>query len=289
MRMTLVIFGLFFCIISKSQTTDTVSLYFDLDERKSFDHKAIEAYLEDHKNVKVIKIIGYSDQLGSESYNQMLSKDRATAVAAYLLSWPKMSINSSDIIGGGVLKSAEIDAIKGDSKNRRVDAILQPQMEPQATPIKQKPIMVTKEISPPIVPIYEDPALPVLEIDTTGETNIILEGVGFIPGRHYPTPESRPQLERLLLTMKTYPSLVIEVQGFICCDYTQFDGMDSDTETPNLSENRAKFIYDFLVREGIDEARVSYIGYGSSRPKVFPELTEEDKQANRRVELKVVR
>ena len=65
--------------------------------------------------------------------------------------------------------------------------------------------------------------------------------------------------------------------------------MDNDTQTMNLSENRAKLIYDFLVREGIDGNRLQYKGYGSSRPKIYPETTDEDKQANRRVEIKVLK
>jgi len=33
---------------------------------------------------------------------------------------------------------------------------------------------------------------------------------------------------------------------------------------------------------------MTYVGLGSTQPKVFPEKTEEDQQANRRVEIKIL-
>ena len=127
----------------------------------------------------------------------------------------------------------------------------------------------------------------VIEIGTN-DTNIILEGVNFIGGQHYPLPESRPAIEKLLRTMRKYPDLKIEIQGYICCEYDQYDGLDFHTQTMNLSENRAKYLYDYLIDADIRASRLSYKGYGSSKPLVFPEVTEEERIKNRRVEIKVL-
>jgi outer membrane protein OmpA-like peptidoglycan-associated protein len=51
-----------------------------------------------------------------------------------------------------------------------------------------------------------------------------------------------------------------------------------------VSEARAKAIYDYLVQKGIDAKRLRYRGMGNYFPKVNPEITEEDRIANRRVE-----
>lgn len=288
MRLLLFSFSMFSGLFVNGQAYDTVSVYFELDEPQHFEESVLTSFIQSNEDASITKVIGYTDQLGNETYNQRLSKERATSVAAFLLSQPNMSIYSNDIIGGGVIPGLIGDPKEGNPKNRRVDVVFK-----RTTALAKPELPVKTTIQPQRVedsPASLDPtALSALDIDTTKEANIILEGVGFIPGRHYPLPESRPQLERLLLTMKKYPTLKIEIQGFICCDYTQFDGMDSDTETLNLSENRAKFIYDFLLREGIDAERISYKGYGSSRPKVFPEWTEEDKQINRRVEIRVIK
>jgi outer membrane protein OmpA-like peptidoglycan-associated protein len=64
--------------------------------------------------------------------------------------------------------------------------------------------------------------------------------------------------------------------------------MDTDTHEKKLSLNRARTVYNFLVKNGIDPERLTYKGYGRSHPKISPEMTEADEQANRRVEIKIL-
>ena len=66
------------------------------------------------------------------------------------------------------------------------------------------------------------------------------------------------------------------------------EGLDIDTNRRDLSVARAKNIYEYLIHKGIDESRLHYRGFGSSRKLVVPEITEEDKTQNRRVEIMVV-
>jgi outer membrane protein OmpA-like peptidoglycan-associated protein len=50
----------------------------------------------------------------------------------------------------------------------------------------------------------------------------------------------------------------------------------------------AKYVYTFLASHGIDSSRLSYKGFGASR-KIFPlELDEEQKEKDRRVEIKIL-
>ncbi|NBN99108.1 MAG: OmpA family protein, partial [Flavobacteriia bacterium] len=53
------------------------------------------------------------------------------------------------------------------------------------------------------------------------------------------------------------------------------------------SKNRAKKVVEFLIDSGIEPRRLSAVGLGNSAP-VFPNpQTEEEKEANRRVEIKI--
>jgi len=56
-----------------------------------------------------------------------------------------------------------------------------------------------------------------------------------------------------------------------------------------LSQARANAVKDWLVSHGcISPDRIKAIGYGETRPEVYPERTPEDYQRNRRVVIKFV-
>ena len=71
----------------------------------------------------------------------------------------------------------------------------------------------------------------------------------------------------------------------------QIDGHTDNEGTEDynleLSENRAKAVMDYLVSKGVDEARLTYKGYGFSMPKAS-NRTEEGKAINRRVEFTIL-
>jgi len=56
----------------------------------------------------------------------------------------------------------------------------------------------------------------------------------------------------------------------------------------NLSEARAKYIYDLLIYDGISAERLSYEGFARQNPLYPEEKTEEEKAANRRVEIRII-
>jgi outer membrane protein OmpA-like peptidoglycan-associated protein len=122
-----------------------------------------------------------------------------------------------------------------------------------------------------------------------GKGNIVLSGLTFFPGRHYPTEESLPVLDTLLATMIQHPELNISIEGHICCvKKNTYDGLDIDTGEFNLSEKRAEYVYNFLLQNGIDADRMAYIGFGARKRVVKKEKTAEDEERNRRVEIRVV-
>ena len=116
------------------------------------------------------------------------------------------------------------------------------------------------------------------------DKGIIIKNLEFIPGRHFITDDSKPELIKLLNVLKERPTLKIDIHGHVCCTTKSMDGFDIDTERNNLSKTRAKFVYDYLVEEGIEEDRLSYRGFGGTQP-AYPETNDENRQKNRRVEI----
>jgi outer membrane protein OmpA-like peptidoglycan-associated protein len=261
-----------------AQEQDTIRVFFDTDVDETFNPAVLDAFWADRKNdeseIQAVRVIGHADVRGSSAYNEALAQRRAEAVANYIrttLNGPSPEEVASRGEEDGVQTKA--DAVL--AKQRRVDVVvtwLDPM--PSLEPIVEEPLV-------------ESPEEDVIEIDTISKDNVVLEGLSFIPGRHYPTPQSMPILFKLVNTMKKYDELEIEIQGHICCSYDAEDGMDNDTGEPFLSRNRAEFVYEFLIESGIDSDRMSYKGLGSTQPKVYPEETDADRQANRRVEIKV--
>ena len=94
------------------------------------------------------------------------------------------------------------------------------------------------------------------------------------------TNASRPKMFELLSVLRLNPKLKIEIQGNLCCQ---------PVDRLNLSTERAKAIYNFLVYYKVDKNRLSYKGFGSSNPIfALPEKSEEERAANRRVEILIL-
>jgi outer membrane protein OmpA-like peptidoglycan-associated protein len=92
-------------------------------------------------------------------------------------------------------------------------------------------------------------------------------------------PESKSELNKLAEFLKKNPTIKGELGGHT-------DNTGDKKKNQLLSQNRAKSVLDYLVTAGIDKTRLSFKGYGDTKPK-FPNDTPEHKAANRRTEFKV--
>ncbi len=206
-----------------------------------------------------IKVLGYADCRGDVNYNQTLSLARAKFVSAGLVKLGVVDENFPiEIVGAGELPCLLVGK-QGDPENRRVEVVMTYVVESNEG-------------------MAEIPA----EIVETGKVELV--DVNFHPGRHILLDESYVPLDRFYEFLKSHPAFKIELQGHICCQPFPGDGMDNDTGIENLSEARAKAIYDYLIQRGIDASRLRYKGMGNYFPKINPELSESDRIANRRVE-----
>lgn len=83
----------------------------------------------------------------------------------------------------------------------------------------------------------------------------------------------RYMMEDLVKFLNTYEDFHIHIRGHVCCGPAE-----------RVSTKRAKTVYKFLLQAGIDKERMSFKGYSDEIPAVWPEKTEEDAAANRRVD-----
>ena len=106
---------------------------------------------------------------------------------------------------------------------------------------------------------------------------IVLNNVYFEQSSFIMQRESYPELDKVVLMLKTNPQTKIEIGGYT-------DNIGEQRLNLALSENRAKVILNYFVSKGIDENRLLYKGYGGSK-SVAPNDSEENKKKNRRVEI----
>jgi outer membrane protein OmpA-like peptidoglycan-associated protein len=247
----------------------------------------IDSVIRKYK-IKQIFIKAYCDSFGSNEYNDALSLKRANAVKQYLVSQnmdarimdiqafgKRFSENNNESAKARALnRRAEITFIADDYPLNKVDSV------PESIALPNDSFADSDTLT------NDTSAFSINNIEV-GKT-FVLENLNFYGGRHVLLPKSHPILKRLLNTLQANPTLAIEIQGHICCIQSGEDGRDIDTYTSNLSVNRARAIYDYLVKNGIDPSRLSYKGFGS-RYKLVREITEADRSTNRRVEIKVLK
>lgn len=87
-------------------------------------------------------------------------------------------------------------------------------------------------------------------------------------------PACRGHLFMLYDTLQKNPHLTAHIRGHVCCG-----------NKVSLSRRRARTVYRYLIKNGIERDRLSYAGYGNQKPLVFPERTAVDRGANRRVDV----
>lgn len=111
--------------------------------------------------------------------------------------------------------------------------------------------------------------------------NVRLENIFFDTNKADLKPESSAELNKLLKVLNENPTMQIEVHG-----HTDDIGKDADNQI--LSQKRAEAVMNFLVSNSIQNSRIKAIGFGKNKP-VLPNTSEENRQFNRRIEIKVLK
>lgn len=127
------------------------------------------------------------------------------------------------------------------------------------------------------------PLVTILQPATVG-SKMMVDDLYFIGNETNLLKESFPALPRLLLFMRSSPDLQIEIAGHV---NKPGEPQGPGTWSFELAHNRAKTIYDFLVKFGIPPGRMTFKGY-SNFEMINPEAkTEKAMRPNRRVEIRI--
>ena len=127
---------------------------------------------------------------------------------------------------------------------------------------------------------FIDPVIQAENLLTLGDT-VTLPGIFFHTASDALVESSLAELDRLAEALKHHPRLRLEVGGHT-------DAIGSDEANMELSERRAKAVYNYLILCGIDPSRLTYRGYGETRP-IADNETPEGRAANRRTTLTPLR
>jgi len=110
--------------------------------------------------------------------------------------------------------------------------------------------------------------------------SIVLKNIFFDFNKSTLRNASENEIQQLVKLLNDVPTMKIEISGHT-------DNKGSDDYNKNLSNLRAKAVYDRLISLGIEAVRLTFVGFGEEKPIASNE-TEEGRQLNRRTEFKVL-
>lgn len=217
-----------------------------------------------NKELYDVHIKGYTNSIGSETYNLELSRRRAENVKAKLR---RFTIIATTGLG-------ELDS--EDANHRRVDILIH---------LKKDHIPIAGEIiEEPMEYIPHTPNVMEYVVPMVGD-KIVLEGIRFYPDRDVIMDESKDALDDLLLFLKRNPKVRFRLIGHICCGSPDYPGRDlrnHRTGKYDLSESRARSLHNYLSKKGVDTKRMQYIGMAYRQP------TGKGDELDRRVEIEII-
>ena len=108
----------------------------------------------------------------------------------------------------------------------------------------------------------------------------MLKNIFFEVNKYDLKNESTSELNKLIAFLKNSPTAKIEISGHT-------DNTGDKKSNQLLSENRAKSVYDYLIKQGITATRLTFKGYGDTKPVASNE-TNEGKTQNRRTEFTII-
>ena len=118
------------------------------------------------------------------------------------------------------------------------------------------------------------------EVEPEVGKSIRLDNIFFDFDKAVVKPESEAELGKVVDLLTDYPFMHIEISAHT-------DDQGSDAYNMQLSDARAKAVVDWLSAHKVDAARLTWKGYGESKP-VAGNADETGRALNRRVEFTVL-
>lgn len=264
-----------------------ISIFFDSNrhEVNVVELKRLTDWMNANKDSKIVAINGYTDEDGSNGFNDTLAKKRVNYI--YNKIKDRVAIRD-DFKTRSFGENFQQSKTKAENRKVTIYYILAKDLDREDEILGIKPKETPKVIEVvEIEPIEEEtmnfPENATLqdkiELSRKG-TLIRLNDINFYQNTFAIMPTSKRGIDELIYVMNKFPKLKIEIQGHICC---------VDKDVKNLSTDRAKQVKRILVSEGIGERRISVKGFGVSKPKFeIPEKSDYEAARNRRVEIMIL-
>ena len=260
---------------------DYFSVYFESDKHEldGKQKERLNQWLLNNKDSKIVAINGYTDQDGTDHYNDILSQKRVDYIIEFVKDRVMMRADFKSRSYGERFSQSE-----SKSENRRVTIYyLTPEELPREdeilglTGVKEEAENITENKRaelPESAPLSEK-----IKYSEVGDL-LVLKHILFYKNTFAVRKESSESMKELLNVMIENPKLKIRIHGHICC-------MKKDYR--KLSYDRAKQVKRFLVHHGITSQRVGVIGHGVKKPIYpIPEKNQDQAAANRRVEIEIL-
>lgn len=247
---TLVLVFLLFTQFILAQHELVHEVYFDTDKSvvPEKEHNRLLIFLSDIESLDIekISIYGFCDDTGNTNYNLKLSQERANNIKTIFSNneFDETVMTNVDGKGEILLKTVQeenVEKIRG--LNRKVQIIVYPVYPPK-----------------PVVEPTKKDAAEVLKGNIKVGDNIVLDDILFKTGYSYLLPESVKTLENITKVMIDRKDIYFTIQGHVCCTQNSRDAIDRKTKQRNLSVARAKSIYDYMAKKGVDKKRMKYVG-----------------------------
>ena len=271
----------FLTVSTYAQTDKTHETFFDTNEHTliNIEEAKLNRFINSLPLDKIedVSIYGYCDDRGSDAYNQALSQRRADIIKTQFAQKgvPESIITNAD--GKGELLLTRLDDITNEIQrtlNRKVEIIVSFKQVATEETKKEKEEKEKEVVAAPSR--YKSITDSIVKGD-----RILLDNILFKTNYSYIQGKSYKKLRELAKFLKNNPQYIFKIQGHVCCIKRGRDGVDLKTGKRNLSIARAKFVYDYLAKNGVSKKRMRYEGYGSKFP------LGGDKAEDKRVEILV--
>lgn len=279
----LLLYTLFFITYQSVKAQEQFSVFFDSNkfEATKFEIKKLQDWMASNKDVKIVAINGYTDEDGSNGFNDTLASKRVNFIFNQVRDKIKIREDFKTRSFGENFNQSKN---KADNRKVTVFYILAKDLARENEILGIQPKVVEPQ---EIIPIEEEAMnfpenatlLDKIQLSQKG-TLIRLNDVNFYVNTFAIMPTSKRAIDELILVMNEFPKLKIEIQGHICC---------VNKDAKNLSLERARQVKRILMSEGISDRRVQVKGFGVSKPKFpIPEKSEFEAAKNRRVEIMIL-
>jgi outer membrane protein OmpA-like peptidoglycan-associated protein len=272
---------LLFPTFTLAQKRDSINIYFNFNSAAltTTGMHSIDSAIKNHMFLKGMKlsIIGYTDYVGGNVYNDSLSQVRAQAAMDYLLTKGFQKQDIKLCIGKGKIAREPVNGNSGYAEDRKVSIIKETKAAHHYIDLQKMNVNETATI----------------------------DGLNFYSGTtDFMNNTSFDALDDVCRQLASDKHMKVRIEGHVCCmtfgikgggtvienkfdDKLRLDDMDLQKNMP-LSQSRAIYIRQYMIDHGVPAERITTIGLGETETEAKAEKTQDDMMRNRRIDIRIL-